>query len=275
MDDPLNTAGKGPIFFPRNADVKTLNNQKLFNLPGQPLSFCAVDAGPRREMLSSVLLPALAEFKVGAKVICVANLPRQGLCNGSFGVVTALDPSQIIVDFTSVGQRIVKPFTHRIELDGQVVASRTQMPLILAWALSIHKSQSMELDEAVMDLSACFADGQTYCALSRVRTLEVVHLLGFSRRSIKASALAMAYEQRVLTELKTQVTNPLSCLSHGCFRVCVRLKWTGRRTMICAAGPVLTWTRPGWRRPMLTWSSSFLSVKIRRTRKPLRMQRRD
>jgi hypothetical protein len=74
----------------------------------------------------------------------------------------------------------VEPMDWVVEEDGKIKAQITQIPLRLAWAITIHKSQGMSLDAALMDLSQVFEYGQGYVALSRVRSLDGLHLLGWN-----------------------------------------------------------------------------------------------
>jgi ATP-dependent exoDNAse (exonuclease V) alpha subunit len=79
----------------------------------------------------------------------------------------------------------VRALTWAVEEGGRILARITQVPLRLAWAITVHKSQGMSLDEAVMDLRDVFEYGQGYVALSRVRRLSGLYLLGWNERAFK------------------------------------------------------------------------------------------
>jgi ATP-dependent exoDNAse (exonuclease V) alpha subunit len=80
---------------------------------------------------------------------------------------------------------VVSPVEWAIEENGKIRASITQVPLRLAWAITVHKSQGMSLDEAIMDLSQVFEYGQGYVALSRVRRLSGLYILGWNARAFQ------------------------------------------------------------------------------------------
>lgn len=82
-------------------------------------------------------------------------------------------------------ERIIGPDSWAIEDGGVEVAKRSQVPLILAWALSVHKCQGMTLDRVETDLSRAFDFGMVYVALSRVRSLEGLNLKAFDPSKIK------------------------------------------------------------------------------------------
>jgi hypothetical protein len=80
---------------------------------------------------------------------------------------------------------VVEPAEWRIDENGRTLARITQLPLRLAWAMTVHKSQGVSLDAAHIDLSAAFEYGQGYVALSRVRTLHGLTLAGLNERALK------------------------------------------------------------------------------------------
>ena len=81
----------------------------------------------------------------------------------------------------------IAPMDWVVEENGKIRAQITQVPLRLAWAITVHKSQGMSLDAAVMDLSQVFEYGQGYVALSRVRRLSGLYLLGINEQALKVS----------------------------------------------------------------------------------------
>ena len=87
-----------------------------------------------------------------------------------------------------------------VEENGRVKASITQYPLRLAWAITIHKSQGMSLDSAEIDLSKTFAYGMGYVALSRVRTLAGIRLVGFNPESLAVDPVVLKLETKLQSE---------------------------------------------------------------------------
>lgn len=125
------------------------------------------------------------QLKVGAQVMFIKNdsSPEKRYFNGKIGKVILLDKTEVIVscpddDFNivttpEVWENInytVNPETKAITEDK--IGSFTQMPLRLAWAITIHKSQGLTFEKAIIDAQGAFAHGQTYVALSRCKSLE-------------------------------------------------------------------------------------------------------
>ncbi|KAF8007777.1 hypothetical protein BT93_K1698 [Corymbia citriodora subsp. variegata] len=130
----------------------------------------------------------------------------RGLVNGAVGtvigfvkpqdkVVSDLCPEGVLpmVKFDSGRTVVIEPETWYVVDGDSVVAQRKQIPLILAWALSIHKCQGMSLDSLHTDLTRSFGYGMAYVALSRVRSLSGLHLSGFHPTIIRAHPQALEF----------------------------------------------------------------------------------
>lgn len=175
--------------FTHNADVDALNTMELRKLPGEMKSFGmewdgvdAVVAFLKKNCLS----PEILKLKVGAVVMFTRNNWNEGYVNGTIGEVIAFNQQGRPVIQTKDGMRITPEYEEwSVTEYGKKVASIRQIPLRLAWAITVHKSQGMSLDAAVIDLSGCFEYGQGYVALSRVRSLEGLHLLGLNDRTFE------------------------------------------------------------------------------------------
>lgn len=142
-------------------------------------------------LVKNCLSPYKLELKKGAKVMCTKNNPEKGFVNGSIGEVIKFSTKTTfpIIRFTSekgyVREVEIEPMEWSVDDGGRKVATIKQIPLRLAWAMTIHKSQGMSLDEAMMDISQVFEYGQGYVALSRVRTLAGLHLIGYNDMALK------------------------------------------------------------------------------------------
>ncbi len=182
--------------FTHNAAVDDINRQQLAKLGGETRSFAmtAKGAPPAIETLKrGCLSPDMLAVKPDAVVMFTKNDPAGRYVNGTLGLVEDFDPeSGAPVVRTKAGKRIVaEPVTWKIEENGKERASVTQVPLRLAWAITVHKSQGMSLDAAVIDLSRAFEYGQGYVALSRLRKLSGLHLLGLNERALRVHPQAI------------------------------------------------------------------------------------
>ena len=168
-----------PRLFCRVNQVADYNDCKLATLPAPIVVYTTTEQGdvPRRPSGTESAL----RIKMGARVMLTSNLTGHvGVHNGSCGTVAALDAQRAVVNFDNGRTLPIRPITteYKKGKDDDVVGSRTEMPLILAWAVSIHRAQGATLDTMAVDLSRAFAKGHAYVALSRVREVEHAQILG-------------------------------------------------------------------------------------------------
>ncbi|MBI5614510.1 AAA family ATPase, partial [Candidatus Gottesmanbacteria bacterium] len=179
-----------PKLFSHNADVDRINDEVLAKLPGKPQEFSMSAQGPDAlvtALKKGCLSPETLYLKVGTVVMFTKNNPKEGFVNGTLGVVEGFDQtSSNPVVKTRNGRQITVEFMDwTVEENGTIRAQITQLPLRLAWAITVHKSQGMTLDKAVMDLSGVFEFGQGYVALSRIRRLSDLYILGWNDRAFQ------------------------------------------------------------------------------------------
>lgn len=172
--------------FPHNVDVDKINASELAKIEAPAQVFVMTSKG--RESLvtalkKSCLSPEHLTLKLGATVMFTKNNSVENYVNGTLATVVGFDPitSNPIVETLSGRKITVMPIDWNIEEDGKIRASITQIPLRLAWAITVHKSQGMTLDKAIMDLSLSFEYGQGYVALSRVKNLSGLYILGWNQ----------------------------------------------------------------------------------------------
>jgi ATP-dependent DNA helicase PIF1 len=175
--------------YAHNVDIDTVNQQHLAALAQEVYEYEMETRGGAvkvEQLQRSVLAPELLELKVGAEVMFVANNPTAGFVNGTRGQVAEFHDGKPLVRLHSSNRRIkVEPHSWKLEEDGKVRAEVVQLPLRLAWAITIHKSQGMSLDAAEIDLSKSFTPGMGYVALSRVRSLDGLYLSGINAMAMR------------------------------------------------------------------------------------------
>ena len=173
--------------YSHNMDVDSINDRHLKDLSetGKAYQMRAHGKPVKIEQLQkSVLAPELLELKRGAEVMFVSNNFPAGYVNGTRGTVVDFVDSSPIVQIAGRKEVKVEPYSWKLEEDGRVAAEVVQLPLRLAWAITIHKSQGMSLDAAEIDLSRSFTPGMGYVALSRVRSMDGVYLEGINRMAL-------------------------------------------------------------------------------------------
>lgn len=187
--------------FTHNVDVDMINQLELEKLDTKMRNYTADTKGKDNvieTLKRSVLAPEKLILKIGAQVIFVKNNPDNGYMNGTMGRV---------IKFTTTGYPVVKLLDGtKITVDemewsiedenGKTQGSYKQIPLRLAWAITIHKSQGMSLDRAEIDLSKTFEPGQGYVALSRVKNFEGIKLIGYNEMALRLDPLAFMADER-------------------------------------------------------------------------------
>ncbi len=178
-----------PKLFSHNADVDRINAEEHAKLPGKVRVFRMGSKGKDslvEGLKRGCLSPEVLELKEGAAVMFTKNSPQGKFVNGTLGVVQDFDTEGLPVVKTKNGMIVhAEPMEWQVEEQGKVKANVTQVPLRLAYAMTVHKSQGMSMDAAIIDLSKAFEYGQGYVALSRVRSLGGLHLLGLNERSLE------------------------------------------------------------------------------------------
>lgn len=184
--------------YAHNIDVDSINERHLRSLKSEEMHFAMETRGPAskvEQLTRSLLAPETLVLKKGAEVMFVANNFAAGFVNGSRGRVLEFRDNLPIVQLMSDG-RAIKVDRHSWALteDGKKRAEVVQLPLRLAWAITIHKSQGMSLDAAEIDLGKSFTPGMGYVALSRVRTLDGVYLTGLNAMAMRLHPDIFAFD---------------------------------------------------------------------------------
>ena len=179
-----------------NIDVDRMNEIKLDELPGDELFYTQTTTGSDNyveNLQRSVLAPSTLRLKKGALVMAVKNSTDRKYANGSIGTVVDFEPNTEypVVEFRSGKIVTMMPDTWELRDGDKKRASITQIPLRLAWAITVHKSQGMTLDAARIDLRKAFVEGMGYVALSRVKNLSNLYLSGINRMALAISEDAL------------------------------------------------------------------------------------
>jgi ATP-dependent DNA helicase PIF1 len=209
---------KATKLYTRNINVDAINEHELANLKTQKKTFImkttgfsALIEGIKRNCLALEQLT----LKVGAEVMFIKNHPLARYVNGTRGVVIGFDEAD-------EGWPIVKTYDNKIvcacheewtyEDHGIVRATIKQVPLRLAWAITIHKSQGMTLDAAEIDLGDTFEPGMGYVALSRVRSLSGLKIMNLNEMALKVHPMILQHDHvfKDCSEIALSYLNSLS-----------------------------------------------------------------
>jgi ATP-dependent exoDNAse (exonuclease V) alpha subunit len=174
--------------YSHNIDVDSINQRHLQALTGARHTYRMLTSGSAakaEQLTKSILAPVELSLAVGAEVMFVANDFAKGFANGTRGRIVAFSGERPVVELKNGKEIMVEPHEWSLTEDDKVRATASQLPLRLAWAITIHKSQGMSLDGAIMDLSRSFTPGMGYVALSRVRSMEGVYLEGINNIALQ------------------------------------------------------------------------------------------
>lgn len=194
-------ATKPTKLYTHNVDVDRENSTQLAALKDESKAFWASTKGSPNllELLKkSVLTDEELKLKIGAKVMFIKNNYDKGFMNGTIGDVIGFTENGFPLVKVKSGDEIeAEPEEWKIQDEtGKTLASFNQVPLRLAWAITIHKSQGMTIDAAEIDLTRTFERGQGYVALSRLKNIESMLLKGFNSMALQVDELAMRADAR-------------------------------------------------------------------------------
>lgn len=186
--------------YSHNVDVDRVNTSELSSLSGGERVFSMVSRGAPmlvESLKKGCLSPERLVLKRGAIVMFTKNNFEEGYFNGTLGEVVDFSREGLPIVKIHSGARItVSPAEWSLTDGGKVLAKLNQLPLRLAWAITVHKSQGMSLDRALVDLSQAFEYGQGYVALSRLRTLLGLHLIGYNARALEVHPALLEHDSR-------------------------------------------------------------------------------
>ncbi|RHZ35716.1 DEAD/DEAH box helicase [endosymbiont GvMRE of Glomus versiforme] len=198
-----------------NREINEVNSQQLNKINSSSQFYQAIDfedkrySGRLEELDRNFIAPKQLELKVGAQVMLVKNLSEK-LVNGCQGIVTGFRyviNSKLnnkycpVVKFTNGIKEVIKEEEWTIEtpIYRLVRASRTQIPLVLSWAITIHKSQGQSIERLKINLNRVFEKGQVYVALSRACSLKYLQVIGFNASKLICDEKVKKFYQDLIT----------------------------------------------------------------------------
>lgn len=185
-----------------NIDVDVINQRRIRELKGDTHYYDMTTTGSENYVASlkrSCLAQERLALKKGALVMAIKNSSERKYVNGSLGIVTGFEKvsDYPIVEFRSGRTVTMQPESWELRDGDKKRAGLSQIPLRLAWAITVHKSQGMTLDAARVDLRKAFVEGMGYVALSRVKRLDSLSLLGINKMALQVSPDALAIDEEL------------------------------------------------------------------------------
>jgi ATP-dependent DNA helicase PIF1 len=199
---------KPTVLHSKKVDVEFENIQELEKLPGEAVNYYCIDTfdeykkHARAEDYYKSLddaIPKLVILKCGAQVMLKANLDVEaGLANGTRGVVLSMTKESVNVKWKNTTVTTITPHSW-VQEDKEGKATRTQIPLVLAYAMTVHKAQGSTLDYAILNIgTSIFCPGQAYVALSRVRESNGLLISEFYPKCITANEAALEFSEMLV-----------------------------------------------------------------------------
>lgn len=232
-----NLAESRTRLYTHNFNVNKINEEELAKLTTQSMTYHSFSEGDEKlidTLKKSMRNTPELTLKIGAKVMFIKNNSELNVSNGTMGVVVdfaeinhegqenhLLESNQQISNNDDNKEKVLDNQSKKTKFpvirlndgreviaeydvwqiddeEGDTLAAYYQIPLTLAWAITIHKSQGMTLDSAEVDLSKTFENGQGYVALSRLKQLSGLRLLGINQLSLQLDPLARGADKRFL-----------------------------------------------------------------------------
>ena len=206
---------KPTMVCPLKRKVKQINDENLKNITTEIIKFpCQINTIYDHSLLSfsdkkikyeidkckkNMVCDDILHLKIGSRVMCIINLQmarkdNKQIVNGSQGIVENIVDGIPLIRFDNGILQLMEPYTWENEASDDLMITIKQIPLILSWAITIHKSQGITLDSAIIDAGDnIFEYGQIYVALSRVRSLDGLYLCEFNGRKIMTNPEVIKY----------------------------------------------------------------------------------
>lgn len=216
-----NVTTDAPVLFPKRKQVFDMNTIEYNKLTETVYTYDATEIDKLEDPVSVRSSQAQKEYeykylmtnlnceesidlKLGTKVMCVANLDLKctfPICNGSLGTIISFENGFPVVEFVNGREQVIERHIWASEKFPDIGIK--QIPLILAWSITTHKAQGTTLDRIMVDVgSNVFESGQTYVALSRVRTLEGLFLSSFDSSKIKSNKKVDTFYKKIEREVE-------------------------------------------------------------------------
>lgn len=176
---PIEESENAVTLYPLRVDAKLHNISRLDRLQGDVVTHTAKDDGALEKINKECTAQRVLKLKVGARVMLLYNRSNT-LVNGLMGYVISYAYGSPVVQFDNGEVQHLTPFTFRVcDERGVTIATRTQIPLDLAYAVTIHKSQGMTIKKTRLSLARLFEPGQGYTALSRCPSPNDIEVINF------------------------------------------------------------------------------------------------